>query len=52
MSLKDLVPDMTNFYQQYKSIKPWLIQENKNKPKEEKKIFSLLKIDLKLTRYG
>ena len=22
--LKDLVPDMTNFYAQYKSIKPWL----------------------------
>ena len=21
--VKDLVPDMTNFYQQYKSIKPW-----------------------------
>lgn len=24
--LKDLVPDMTNFYDQYKSIKPWLQQ--------------------------
>ena len=34
--VKDLVPDMTNFYQQYKSIKPWLIQENKNKPKDGK----------------
>ena len=22
--LRDLVPDMTNFYAQYKSIKPWL----------------------------
>lgn len=22
--LKDLVPDLTNFYAQYKSIKPWL----------------------------
>jgi succinate dehydrogenase (ubiquinone) iron-sulfur subunit len=22
--IKDLVPDMTNFYKQYKSIKPWL----------------------------
>jgi hypothetical protein len=21
---QDLVPDMTNFYKQYKSIKPWL----------------------------
>lgn len=25
--IKDLVPDMTNFYDQYKSIKPWLQQE-------------------------
>ncbi len=32
--IKDLVPDMTNFYQQYKSIKPWLIQNDENKPKE------------------
>lgn len=30
--VKDLVPDMTNFYQQYKSIKPWLIQKKENKP--------------------
>ena len=30
--VKDLVPDMTNFYQQYKSIKPWLIQDENNKP--------------------
>ena len=30
--IKDLVPDMTNFYQQYKSIKPWLQQDFKNKP--------------------
>jgi succinate dehydrogenase (ubiquinone) iron-sulfur subunit len=22
--IKDLVPDMTNFYDQYKSIEPWL----------------------------
>lgn len=27
--VKDLVPDMTNFYQQYKSIEPWLKQKNK-----------------------
>ena len=27
--LKDLVPDMTNFYDQYKSIKPWLQQPSK-----------------------
>ena len=30
--VKDLVPDMTNFYQQYKSIKPWLIQKKENIP--------------------
>lgn len=34
--IKDLVPDMTNFYQQYKSIKPWLIQNTKNKPENGK----------------
>ena len=28
--LKDLVPDMTNFYQQYKSIKPWLQAGDRN----------------------
>ena len=32
--VKDLVPDMTNFYQQYKSIKPWLIQKKENKPEK------------------
>ena len=32
--VKDLVPDMTNFYQQYKKIKPWLIQKDENKPKK------------------
>ena len=25
--VKDLVPDMTNFYAQYKSIEPWLKQK-------------------------
>ena len=25
--IKDLVPDLTNFYSQYKSIKPWLISQ-------------------------
>ena len=28
--IKDLIPDMTNFYKQYKEIKPWL--QNSNKP--------------------
>ena len=31
--VKDLVPDLNNFYAQYKSIKPWLI--NDNKPERE-----------------
>jgi len=39
--VKDLVPDMTNFYQQYKSIKPWLIQKEENKPKEKENIQSI-----------
>ena len=38
--VKDLVPDMTNFYQQYKSIKPWLIQKKENIPKEKENIQS------------
>jgi len=38
--VKDLVPDMTNFYKQYKSIKPWLIQKDENKPKEKENIQS------------
>nr|YP_010888147.1 succinate dehydrogenase subunit 2 [Fushitsunagia catenata]WJJ67924.1 succinate dehydrogenase subunit 2 [Fushitsunagia catenata] len=31
--IKDLIPDLTNFYSQHKSIKPWLI--NPQKPKKE-----------------
>lgn len=27
--VKDLVPDMTQFYKQYKSIKPYLQRDNK-----------------------
>jgi len=30
--VKDLVPDMTNFYAQYKSIEPWLKQDDASKP--------------------
>jgi succinate dehydrogenase / fumarate reductase iron-sulfur subunit len=26
--IKDLIPDLTNFYAQYKSIKPWLQKNN------------------------
>jgi len=34
--VKDLVPDLSNFYQQYKSIQPWLKRktDNPNAPKE------------------
>lgn len=32
--VKDLVPDMTNFYNQYRSIQPWL--QRKNEKTEEK----------------
>lgn len=32
--VKDLVPDMTNFYQQYASIKPWLTTHNPEPAKE------------------
>jgi succinate dehydrogenase (ubiquinone) iron-sulfur subunit len=32
--IKDLVPDMANFYQQYASIQPWLMNNNKDKSKE------------------
>ncbi|KFM65829.1 Succinate dehydrogenase [ubiquinone] iron-sulfur subunit, mitochondrial, partial [Stegodyphus mimosarum] len=33
--VKDLVPDMNNFYQQYKSIQPWL-QQTDNEPLGQK----------------
>jgi len=31
--VKDLVPDMNNFYQQYRSIQPWLQREDEDKTK-------------------
>lgn len=34
--IKDLVPDMTNFYEQLKSIKPWLQASDPVNPKEER----------------
>jgi len=30
--LKDLVPDMSNFYEQYRSIEPWLQKSTKKEP--------------------
>ena len=38
--IKDLVPDMTNFYKQYKEIKPWL-ESNKNKGENIENIQSI-----------
>merc|ERR1712027_31776 len=32
--IKDLVPDMNNFYQQYRSIQPWLAEEKEVKKAE------------------
>nr|YP_010555059.1 succinate dehydrogenase iron-sulfur protein [Kappaphycus malesianus]UYR20480.1 succinate dehydrogenase iron-sulfur protein [Kappaphycus malesianus] len=32
--IKDLVPDLSNFYNQYKTIKPWLLNENTKHFKE------------------
>lgn len=32
---KDLVPDMTNFYEQYKSIEPWLKTKKEKDPDVE-----------------
>jgi succinate dehydrogenase (ubiquinone) iron-sulfur subunit len=32
--VRDLIPDMRNFYKQYKEIKPWLISDKKEDSKE------------------
>ncbi|NBX52053.1 MAG: succinate dehydrogenase iron-sulfur subunit [Proteobacteria bacterium] len=34
--VKDLVPDLTHFYEQYKSIKPWLQASEPNNPQKER----------------
>jgi len=34
--VKDLVPDMTHFYEQHKSIKPWLQSEEPQNPSKER----------------
>ena len=36
--IKDLVPDLTNFYTQYKSIMPWLQKKSKSLPGEKESI--------------
>lgn len=45
--IKDLVPDLTNFYDQYKSIKPWL-QTDEHTPKAQDGEFLQSKDDRKL----
>jgi len=42
--VKDLVPDMTNFYEQYRSIQPWL-QLKDEKPKESEPKQNLQSVD-------
>jgi succinate dehydrogenase / fumarate reductase iron-sulfur subunit len=37
--VKDLVPDLTNFYNQYESVKPWLIATN-DAPKTQERLQS------------
>ena len=45
--IKDLVPDLEEFYEQYKSIKPWIVnskkgkKENRQSPEERKKLDGL-----------
>jgi len=36
--IKDLVPDLTNFYSQYKSVKPWLMSKTSIKENLQSKI--------------
>src|SRR3546814_3602486 len=56
--VKDLVPDLTNFYAQYASIKPWMqtqspapARERKQSPEERKRLDGLYEcIDRKSTR--
>jgi succinate dehydrogenase (ubiquinone) iron-sulfur subunit len=46
--VKDLVPDMTNFYQQYKAIEPYL--KTKSKPADGKEHFQSKEDRKKLVR--
>lgn len=34
--IKDLVPDMTNFYEQHKSVKPWIVASEPENPNKER----------------
>lgn len=47
--IKDLVPDLTNFYEQYKSIKPWLqTKQKEGAPPVEKEHFQSIEDRKKL----
>lgn len=39
--IKDLVPDMNNFYEQYRSIKPWLQRDDGLKPGDQQYLQSV-----------
>ena len=43
--IRDLIPDMKNFYQQYKEIKPWLVNSNKNDNEHYQSIEDRKKLD-------
>jgi len=43
--VKDLVPDMNNFYQQYRSIQPWLQREDDGKTKSGEPLQNLQSVD-------
>ena len=43
--IKDLIPDMKNFYNQYKEIKPWLVNSNKKKKEHTQSIEERKKLD-------
>ncbi|UYV67258.1 SDHB [Cordylochernes scorpioides] len=39
--IKDLVPDMNNFYEQYKSVQPWLQQKGETKVGQQQNLQSI-----------
>lgn len=43
--IKDLVPDMNNFYQQYRSIQPWLQRSDEGKAKSGEPLQNLQSVD-------
>ena len=43
--IRDLIPDMTNFYKQYKEIKPWLHSNKKGNKEHIQSIEDRKKLD-------